>query len=187
MKILQVDLQAVQVDLQQAHSLHSQTSQFFAGSAAFFNYASQKIMDELVARVFAAAEGGEQAVVDQVFQAGTGFPWVPITHSAPVIPRAWNLAPFLENALLVLGETGAAIADKPFLESIKMGAALLVRLASGRKHLAVQSVDVGRLHREPRRKAGLSTRFFMLSSSSDLNLYSPPLAATKIDNGPCAT
>jgi hypothetical protein len=79
-------------------------------------------MDELVARVFAAAEGGEQAVVDQVFQAGTGFPWVPITHSAPVIPSAWNLAPFLENALLVLGETGAAIADKPFLESIKMGA-----------------------------------------------------------------
>ena len=57
MKILQVDLQAVQVDLQQAHSLHSQTSQFFAGRAAFFNYGSQKIMDELVARVFAAAEG----------------------------------------------------------------------------------------------------------------------------------
>jgi hypothetical protein len=44
-----------------------------------------------------------------------------------------------------------------------VGAALLVRLASGGKHLAVQSVDVGRLPREPRRKAGLSTRFFMLS------------------------
>ena len=35
----------------------------------------------------------------------------------PVIPSAGNLAPFLEDseeALLVLGETGAAIADKLF-------------------------------------------------------------------------
>jgi hypothetical protein len=37
---------------------------FFAGCAAFFNYGSQKIMDKLVARVFAAADSGKQALVD---------------------------------------------------------------------------------------------------------------------------
>jgi len=43
-----------------------------------------------------------------------------------------------------------------------VGAALLVRLASGGKHLAVQSVDAGRFPREPSPKARLSPRFFMV-------------------------
>ena len=93
---------------------------FFAGSAAFFNYGSQEIMDELVARVFAAADGGEQALVDQVFQAGTGRAWVPITRGAPIIGGARDLAPIGEDfkdASLVLLEARAAVAaDKLFFD-----------------------------------------------------------------------
>ena len=54
-------------------------------------------MDELVAGVIAAADGGEQALIDKVFQAGAGPAWIPITLGAPVIGGTRDRAPIGED------------------------------------------------------------------------------------------
>jgi hypothetical protein len=73
-------------------------------------------VDKLVGRVLAAADGGEQALINQVFQTGTRRSWIPVTRSAPFTGRARELIPVGEdfkNAPLVLLETCAAVrADK---------------------------------------------------------------------------
>ena len=82
-------------------------------------------MDKLVARVFAAADGGKQALVDQVFQAGTGPPWVTITRGAPIIGGARDLASigedFKDASLVLLEARPAVAADKLFFDKDAYG------------------------------------------------------------------
>ena len=77
-------------------------------------------MDELVAGVFAAVDSGEQALVNEVLQAGAGRADVPETRSASVLDGTRDLAAIGEdfkNASLVLLEARAAVAaDKLFLD-----------------------------------------------------------------------
>lgn len=75
-------------------------------------------MDELVAGIFAAADGSEQAFIDQVFKTRTGSARVPITRGAPIIGGARDresIGEDFKDASLVLLEARAAVAaDKLF-------------------------------------------------------------------------
>ena len=141
-------------------------------------------MDELVAGIFAAADGSEQALVDQALQTGTGPACVPITRGAPIIGGARDresIGEDFEDASLVLLEARAAVAaDKLFFYKNAYGfrPPLETALVKGRDDGFDVGFDVGLVFVEGNLRGGLFGSVDVLGEAALIQL-----AAQERENG----